>query len=156
MIARSSELRYIDDSRTLPCVHERGQHREVSEGTGANACVYTFSNVPAHERVIVQADEATRMPKVGIMLLDKGAHSRRARDVPEHGTPTASPAATFGDMGGYSHTVELCPLQAVDPTAQDHGECSIVRLREPAQRERADVEESGPDGATKVPTTTNS
>ena len=28
----------------------------------------------------------------------------------------------FGAMGGYSHTVELCPLQATSP--QDHGECS--------------------------------
>ena len=28
----------------------------------------------------------------------------------------------FGDMGGFSHTVSLCPLQATSP--QDHDECS--------------------------------
>ena len=30
----------------------------------------------------------------------------------------------FGTNGGYHHTVELCPLQATDPSGQDHGECA--------------------------------
>ena len=122
--ARMSEmidvsLRYIDDSGRSRAFTS-ADSVDMDEGTGANAGVYTFSNVPADERVIVQAEEDADAE--GIMLLDKGEHSDELstyRNMEENGVT----GGAFGDMGGYSHTVELCPLQAVDPTGQDHGEC---------------------------------
>ena len=112
-------LRYIDDSGRSRAFTS-ADSVDMDEGTGANAGVYTFSNVPADERVIVEAEEDAEAE--GIMLLDKGEHSDELstyRNMEENGVT----GGAFGDMGGYSHTVELCPLQAVDPTGQDHGEC---------------------------------
>ena len=30
----------------------------------------------------------------------------------------------FGAMGGWGHTVALCPLEEVEPTGQDFGDCA--------------------------------
>ena len=68
-----------------------------------------------------------------IMVLDDGAHSDELaayRDTDANGIT----GGHFGDMGGYSHTVELCPLQATSP--QDHGECSSFAYVSAHQRER--------------------
>jgi hypothetical protein len=110
------DIRYIDDSGRSRAFTSADS---VDSDDGENAAgVYTFSNVPADEKVIVQAEEAAE----GIMLLDSNGHSDELatfRNMKENGVT----GGAFGDMGGYSHTVTLCPLEAVDPTAQDHGEC---------------------------------
>ena len=103
------DIRYIDDngrSRAFPSTAKIGR--------GNNDGVYTFTNVPADHDVIVTADEAA--DSLNIMLLDPD----------ERAAYTNADGATggmFGEHGGFSHTVELCPLMATDPTGQDHGEC---------------------------------
>ncbi len=101
-------IRHIDGSgrsRAFPTT------AKITKGT-ANG-VTTFSNVPADARVIVNAEVAD-----GYMLLDPDELAAY--------TGTDANGITgghFGAHGGYSHTVELCPLMAVDPTSQDHDEC---------------------------------
>ena len=74
--------------------------------------------------VIVQAEDgqdADDEDFVPIILLDMGGHSDELAAYT--GTDTNGiTGGHFGAMGGYSHTVSLCPLQATNP--QDHDECS--------------------------------
>ena len=103
------DVRFIDGngrSRAFPATAKIGSSNK--EG------VYTFTNVPADHDVIVQADEAV----TGIMLLDPDELAAYTA-MEENGVM----GGAFGDMGGFSHTVSLCPLMRTDPTAQDHGEC---------------------------------
>ena len=106
-------LRYINDS---------GRSREFTkamwdkdENTGSDEGVWTFSHVPASANVIAQADADE--DEDGIMLLDPDEVAA-FRNMEDNGVT----GGAFGDMGGFSHTVELCPLQATSP--QDHDECS--------------------------------
>ena len=104
-------IRYIDGS---------GRSRAFAsadkvESSGNKSGVHTFGNVPADANVIVQADEAM----AGVKLLDPDELAAYM-GVEDNGIT----GGAFGANGGYSHTVELCPLQAVDPTGQDHGECA--------------------------------
>ena len=106
-------LRYIDDS---------GRSRKFTkamwdemENTGSKEGVWTFSHVPASANVIAQADADE--DEDGIMLLDPDEVAA-FRNMEDNGVT----GGAFGDMGGFSHTVELCPLQATSP--QDHDECS--------------------------------
>ncbi len=82
--------------------------------------VVTFRGVPADANVIVTADEAAQDPEAEdyqpVMLLDPDELAAYTGEDYVMG-------GAFGDMGGFHHTVELCPLMAVDPTGQDHGEC---------------------------------
>jgi hypothetical protein len=78
--------------------------------------VTTFTGLPADADIIVQADEAA--DSLNIMLLDPDELAAYT-DLEENGVM----GGAFGAMGGFSHTVELCPLMRTDPTAQDHGEC---------------------------------
>ena len=113
------QLRYIDDS---------GRSRKFSDemwdadkNTDSDEGEWTFSHVPAMKNVIVQAAEAEDAED--IMLLDENGHSDELAAY----TGTDANGITgghFGAQGGYSHTVSLCPLQAVDPTGQDHGDCA--------------------------------
>ena len=80
-------------------------------GRGSRAGTYTYTNLPADANVFVTADAAD-----GYMLLDP-----RALDA--YGDEDGLMGGAFGDDGGWGHTVSLCPLMAVDPTGQDHGEC---------------------------------
>jgi hypothetical protein len=73
--------------------------------------VWTFSNVPADRNVIVQADKATG---AAIKLLDD--------ELAAYDKPGENDMGAFGEMGGFNHTVERCPLQAATP--QDHDECA--------------------------------
>ncbi len=75
---------------------------------------YTFKHLPAHLDIVVHATA-----RDGYMLLD--LHGLDAyRNMKENGVERGA----FGDMGGWSSEVELCPLKAVDPTDQDHGDCA--------------------------------
>ena len=107
-------LRYIDDS---------GRSRsftkamwDAGENTGGpSKGVWTFSHVPASANVIATADADE--DEDGIMLLDPDELAA-FRNLEDNGVT----GGAFGDMGGFSHTVSLCPLQATSP--QDHDECS--------------------------------
>ncbi len=80
-------------------------------GRGSRAGTYTYTNLPADANVFVTADAAD-----GYMLLDPGS-------LAAYGDEDGLMGGAFGDDGGWGHTVSLCPLMAVDPTGQDHGEC---------------------------------
>ena len=117
----SVAIRYIDGSG-----RSRSFAAADSVGHKAKDGVHTFSNVPAGSNVIVQASDGqdkTADGYVAIKVLDSDGHSDElaAYTAPETNGITGG---MFGEMGGSSHTVSLCPLQAVDPTNQDHGECA--------------------------------
>ncbi|MDE0660838.1 MAG: carboxypeptidase regulatory-like domain-containing protein, partial [Gammaproteobacteria bacterium] len=112
-------IRYIADngrSRTFASDVWKATSTTFSDSKG----VVTFRGVPADANVIAVADEVAQDPEADdyqpIMLLGPD----------ELAAYTADDGATggmFGANGGFHHTVELCPLMAVDPTGQDHGEC---------------------------------
>ncbi len=105
-------LRYIDDS---------GRSRSFTkamwdavENTDGDKGVWVFSHVPADANVIATAEEDE---DANVMLLDPDELAT-FRNMEDNGVT----GGAFGTMGGFSHTVELCPLQGTSP--QDHGECS--------------------------------
>ena len=114
------DIRYINDSGRSRAF----QSADSIDVDGGDKGVWVFSNVPADMNVVVEAEDGQDEDDEGyqaIMVLDDGAHSDELaayRDTDANGIT----GGHFGDMGGYSHTVELCPLQATSP--QDHGECS--------------------------------
>ena len=117
-------IRYIDTSgRSRSFEASDSIDQPDNNGDGGE---WVFSNVPADHNVIVQAAKADQTD-ASIMLLTYsnagGMHNDELatyRNLEENGVTSGA----FGAMGGFSHTVELCPLQAVDPTDQDHGECA--------------------------------
>ncbi len=82
--------------------------------------VVTFRGVPADANVIAVADEVAQDPEdedyQPVMLLEPD-------ELAAYTDADGATGGMFGENGGFSHTVELCPLMAVDPTGQDHGEC---------------------------------
>ena len=83
--------------------------------------VYTFSHLPADMDVVVRA-----VARDGYQLLDL-ARLDAYRNMDENGVM----GGAFGDMGGFGHTVTLCPLTETEPTGQDFGECgsfAVVKL----------------------------
>ncbi len=116
----SVELRYIDDNGRSRAF----QNADSIDVDGPTKGGWTFSNVPAGKNVIVKAEDGQDEDDdeyQAIMVLDDGAHSDELaayRDSDANGIT----GGHFGAMGGYSHTVSLCPLQASNP--QDHDECS--------------------------------
>ena len=102
-------IRYIADngrSRTFPSAAK-------IKKTDAKGVV-TFTNVPADHNVIAVADEAA--DSLNVMLLDPDELAAYTSDDGVTG-------GMFGDNGGFSHTVELCPLMGPNPSTQDHDEC---------------------------------
>ena len=85
--------------------------------------VYTFSHLPADMDIVVHA---TAMD--GYKLLD--LHGLDAyRNMDENGVM----GGAFGAMGGFGHTVTLCPLTETEPTGQDFGKCgsfAVVSLHD--------------------------
>ena len=86
----------------------------------------TFTGVPADKDVVVKA---RAKPDLDIIVLDAPVvHGHNSelfayRDfVGDDGQPNVKGGA-FGAAGGYSNSVELCPLQSVDPTNQFFGKC---------------------------------
>ncbi len=72
------------------------------------AGLVVFSHLPADADVIVEASKADADAK--LMVLNAGIHSDELaayRDMDTNGVT----GGAFGAMGGWSHTVELCPLQ---------------------------------------------
>ena len=104
-------LRYLDDSG-----RSRSFTRamwDAEENASFSKGVHTFSHVPADMNVIATADEDAD----SVMLLDPDELAAFG-NMEDNGVT----GGAFGEMGGFSHTVELCPLRATNP--QDHGECA--------------------------------
>ena len=103
-------IRYVDDSG-----RSRAFVAADSINSGSKDGVHTFSNVPADRNVIVQASKADAASSIKLLDPDElAAHT----GVEANGIT----GGAFGAMGGFNHTVELCPLQATAP--QDHDECA--------------------------------
>ena len=81
--------------------------------TSGSRGAYTFSHLPADMDIVVRADA-----KDGYMLLDLDRIDTY-RNMDENGVM----GGAFGAMGGWGHTVTLCPLTEVEPTGQDFGKC---------------------------------
>ena len=77
--------------------------------------VYTFSHLPADMDIVVRADVAMD----GYKLLDL-ERLDTYRNMDENGVT----GGAFGAMGGSGHTVALCPLEEIEPTGQDFGDCA--------------------------------
>ncbi len=94
--------------------------RKTSSTFSDSRGVVTFRDVPADANVIVTAHEVAQDPEdedyQPVMLLDPD-------ELSAYTDADGATGGMFGDNGGFNHTVELCPLMAVDPTGQDHGEC---------------------------------
>ncbi len=108
------DVRYIDTTgRSRMFTAQQWNTKNKSEKDG----VITFKHLPADAQVMVQAKE-----KAGagdIELLDP-MELFAFKDKDANGIMKGA----FGDMGGFSPMVELCPLMATNPTGQDFGECS--------------------------------
>ena len=88
---------------------------DASANTSDKDGVYTFSHLPADMDIVVRADVAMD----GYKLLDL-ERLDTYRNMDENGVM----GGAFGAMGGWGHTVALCPLEEVEPTGQDFGDCA--------------------------------
>ena len=102
------DVRYIDagSGRSSPFAAEDSIKSSDKDG------VYTFSNVPAGKNVIVTADAAE---DANVMVLDPD-------ELAAFTDTDGAMGGHFGEMGGYSPEVTLCPLQKTAP--QDFGDCA--------------------------------
>ena len=74
---------------------------------------YTFSHLPADRNIVVHATA-----RDGFKLLED--HGLDAYQNLEENNVMGG---AFGAMGGFGHTVTLCPLTETEPTGQDFGKC---------------------------------
>ena len=95
---------------TSPISNDDWDARANSRGSRG---VHTFSHLPADMDIVVRASAAD-----GYMLLDK-PELDAYRNMDENGVM----GGAFGAMGGWGHTVTLCPLTETEPTGQDFGKC---------------------------------
>ena len=99
-----------DGRFTSPISNDDWDARANSYGSRG---AYTFAHLPADMNIVVHATA-----RDGYMLLD--LHGLDAyRNMAENGVM----GGAFGAMGGFGHTVTLCPLTEVEPTGQDFGKC---------------------------------
>ena len=110
------DLRYLDGSgRSRP--HVPTDTIGIDEDGG----VWTFSNVPAHWKVVVTADETSTLGEDAdgndifnnAELLKVNGHNDEVAgytDMDANGIM----GGAFGANGGFNHTVELCPLMSRD------------------------------------------
>ncbi len=107
------DVRYIDElGRSRMFASDVWDPKNKSDKNG----VISFKKLPADAQVMVSAKEASTATDV--MLLDP-AELFAFRDADANGIVKGA----FGDHGGFSPTVELCPLMATEPAGQDFGEC---------------------------------
>ena len=81
--------------------------------TSGSRGAYTFAHLPAGLNIVVHATAGD-----GYMLLDL-----HGLDTYRNMTENGVMGGAFGAMGGWGHTVTLCPLTEVEPTGQDFGKC---------------------------------
>ena len=87
---------------------------DASDNTTHDTGEYTFSHLPADMDIVVRANAKDSYKLLDLDRLDT------YRNMDENGVM----GGAFGDMGGWGHTVTLCPLTEVEPTGQNFGECS--------------------------------
>ena len=104
------EVRHVSGTRTSAISNDDWDSRA---NTRDSRGVYTFAHLPADLDIVVRAD-----PRDGYMILDH-RELDTYRDMDENGVT----GGAFGDMGGWGHTVTLCPLTETEPTGQDFGKC---------------------------------
>ncbi len=108
------ELRYVGDAgRSRRFAKEQWDPANGSERDGTIA----FRHVPTDFAVLVRAEESAAGIREGVVLLEPDELLTYA-DREANGVV----GSAFGAMGGFGHTVELCPLQAAGP--QGHDECA--------------------------------
>ena len=99
------EIRYVENGT------RRQFTQDDSISSSSKAGVYTFSNVPAGMNVVALADEAAQDEDDDdyqpVMVLDPDEVAAYT-DVEANGIM----GGAFGDMGGFHHTVSLCPLMS--------------------------------------------
>ena len=88
---------------------------DATANTNDKDGVYTFSHLPADMDIVVRAEAA----RDDLKLLDL-ERLDTYRNMDENGVM----GGAFGAMGGWGHTVALCPLEEVEPTGQDFGDCA--------------------------------
>ena len=76
--------------------------------TSGSMGAYTFAHLPAGLSIVVHATAGD-----GYMLLDL-----HGLDTYRNMTENGIMGGAFGDMGGWGHTVTLCPLTEVEPPAR--------------------------------------
>ena len=86
---------------------------DARENSNHDTGEYTFAHLPADMDIVVRANA-----KAGYKLIDLDRLDTY-RNMEENGVM----GGAFGDMGGWGHTVTLCPLTEVEPTGQNFGEC---------------------------------
>ncbi len=99
-----------DGRRTSQISNDDWDARANSSGSRG---AYTFSHLPADMNVVVHATA-----RDGYQLLDLHGLDTY-RNLEENGVM----GGAFGDMGGWGHTVSLCPLTETEPTGQDFDKC---------------------------------
>ncbi len=110
-------VRYIDaDGRSRAFTKKEW---DAAKKTSDKDGVVTFASLPYDKKIIVQAKDTA----ANIMVLNSGGHSDELATY-HHLEANGVMGGAFGDMGGVSHTVSLCPLQKTDPTDQNFGECA--------------------------------
>ena len=75
---------------------------------------YTFAHLPADMDIVVRAEARDGYKLLDLETLDT------YRNMGENGVV----GGAFGAMGGWGHTVALCPLEEIEPTGQDFGDCA--------------------------------
>ena len=80
--------------------------------------VYTFAHLPANMDIVVRAEARDGYKLLDLERLDT------YRNMDENGVM----GGAFGAMGGWGHTVALCPLEEIEPTGQDFGDCASFGL----------------------------
>ncbi len=106
------DVRHIDEHGRSRLFTSAQWTRNKTDRNG----VVEFKHLPADAQVMVSARE--KSTATDVMLLDP-AELFAFRDADANGIMKGA----FGPEGGFSSTVELCPLTATEPAGQDHGEC---------------------------------
>ena len=106
------QVRQATGNGSATAVISRDDWDAASNSTDKDGA-YTFSHLPADMDVVVRA-----VARDGYQLLDL-ARLDAYRNMEENGVM----GGAFGDMGGFGHTVTLCPLTETEPTGQDFGKC---------------------------------
>ena len=112
-------LHIADNGRARPLPASEKWSRPEKDGfvRYSGTGLVTFRNVPTQYDIVVSASRRDRNQKI-IVLEPEEVPTYTALE--ENGVKDGA----FGEQGGFHHTVELCPLQAVDPTGQHFGECA--------------------------------
>ncbi len=106
-------IRYVSGSRSHAFTKEMW---DAGKNTDEEKGVWTFTGVPADKDVLVVASVAADAN----VVIHGSDQLATFEDFEDNGVT----GSAFGALGGFHHTVELCPLQASAPAGQDFDECA--------------------------------